>query len=103
LIAPATAALWADLTAIPASLRHTQDVEHRLGELLWLAAVAVRWAAADCSAITFTLVLAVVGRDDMRYPISAVCAIGDDGAPVITLLRADAAYASLGGVAHGDY
>jgi hypothetical protein len=96
-----TATLWADLAAIRQPQHDTQDVEHRLGELLWMAAVAVRWAAADCSAITFTL--AVAGRDDLAYPVCAVCATGDDGEPVITLMRADAAYASLGGIADGDY
>jgi hypothetical protein len=98
-----TAALWADLVAIPAPQHGTQHVERRLGELLWMAAVAMRWAPADCSTITFTLALAVVGRDDTRYPVSAVCEIGDDGAPIITLLRADAAHPVLGGIADGDY
>jgi len=56
-----TATLWADLAVISAPQHSTQHGERRLGELLWLAAVTLRWAAADCTVITFMLVLTVVG------------------------------------------
>lgn len=79
-----TAALWADIQAVPIPI--ARDEASRLWDVLWLAAYAVREATGDRA--YFMVELPVAGRDATgRYTVCAVCGPGDDGAPVITLMR----------------
>lgn len=84
-----TRALWADVEDIPPSKKGVQDASGRLWDLLWMA----RHAAANVAhpeekdRIFFNLVMPV-GRKK-NYRAKMVLAPGDDGAPVLTVLRED--------------
>ncbi len=79
-----TAALWADIEAIPPSKQGLQDVAGRLWDVLWLARLA---AQRDGSETVYRLTMHV-GRTS-RYLVKMVCCPGDAGEPVITLMRPD--------------
>ena len=84
-----TRAVWADVEDVPPSKKGVQDAQGRLWDLLWMA----RHAAANVAhpeekdRIFFDLVMPI-GRKK-NYRAKMVLAPGDDGAPVLTVLRED--------------
>lgn len=86
-----TAALSADIDAIPAYLQGVASREGRLWDLVWLLYIAITRAPIDASQIAYELILPV-GVDSVEgfeavYPVIAVCGPGDDARPVITLMK----------------
>ena len=79
-----TAALWADIEAIPPRKRGIQDVAGRLWDVVWMARLAAR---RDGSETVFRMVL-LVGRASV-YHVKMVSGPGDRGEHVITLMRPD--------------
>lgn len=86
-----TAALSADIDAIPAYLAGVASREGRLWDLLWMARVAIIAAPVDADRIAYELILPVgaasVAGFEAVYPVVAVCGPGDDARPVITLMQ----------------
>jgi uncharacterized protein DUF6573 len=80
-----TAALWADIQAIPVG--STEDVAGRLWDVLWMAACAARWGADGADQLTYELIMAVEGAQRACYPVKIVIGPGDAGEPVLTLMR----------------
>ena len=79
-----TAALWADIEAIPPSKRGVQDVAGRLWDVLWMARLAARRGGSET---VYRLTLHV-GRTS-HYQVKMVSGPGDQGEHVITLMRPD--------------
>ncbi len=78
-----TAALWADINAIPES-KSEQDVNGRLWDVLFMGRDAIRRAKAGGSELLYRLIMHV-GRNTY-YTVKLVCGPGDDASPVITLM-----------------
>lgn len=79
-----TAALWADIHAIPQS-KSWQDGNGRLWDVLWMALAAIRENKTGGSELVYKLVMPV-GRTT-SYRVKLVCGPGDAAEPVITLMR----------------
>lgn len=79
-----TCALWADINAIPES-KQWQDVNGRLWDVLYMGHVAVRRSREGGSELLYRLIMHV-GRT-ANYTVKQVYSPGDDGEPVITLMR----------------
>lgn len=80
-----TAALWADINDIPDSKQGIQDVDGRLWDVLWMARGAVNRAGQSGDQVVYSLVMHV-GRSTY-YRVKAHIGPGDEGEPVITLMR----------------
>lgn len=83
-----SAGLWADINAIPAS-KSWQDVTGRLHDVVWMLRCAIIAKANQTVSGTATLryqLIMHVGRTTY-YTVKAHFGPGDDGTPVITLLR----------------
>ncbi len=78
-----TAALMADIKAIPESKSH-QDCVGRLWDVLYMARQAVRRAKSGETELVYRLIMHV-GRNTY-YTVKLVCGPGDDAEPVITLM-----------------
>jgi len=78
-----TAALWADINAIPKS-RCEQDANGRLWDILWMGCNAIRRNKTSGSELHYQLIMHV-GRSTY-YTVKLVCGPGDDAEPVITLM-----------------
>lgn len=81
-----TVELMADVVTIPPAYAH-EDREGRLWDVVWMARCAMMRAPADASELRYQLILHV--GDSSQYTVKAVCGPGDDGAPVLTLMRPD--------------
>ena len=77
-----TAALWADIEAIPPSKRGIQDVAGRLWDVLWMARLAVRRGGSET---TYRMILHI-GRTS-AYHVKMISGPGDQGEHVLTLMR----------------
>jgi hypothetical protein len=82
-----TAALWADINAIPKSKQSWQDVQGRLWDVLCMGRCATLHSKKSGSTLLYTLIMHV-GRDTY-YTVRLVCGPGDEGEPVVTLMRPD--------------
>ena len=82
-----TAALWADINAIPASKRGLQDWEGRLWDVLWVGRAVAKRASRTCDTVTYQVIMHV-GRKSIYY-VKMVCGPGDASEPVVTLMRPD--------------
>lgn len=82
-----TQALWADIVGIPPEFAH-EDTAGRLWDVLWMAYIAVQRSRGQRSHIEYELVLHTGdnGRAG-RYRVKMVAGPGDDGEPVLTLMR----------------
>lgn len=85
-----THALMRDVEDIPVALRGLCDVEGRLWDVLFMAAVALRRGGSG-DQLTYQLFLPVSAPTDLRtlYTVKLVCGPGDAGEPTITLMRPD--------------
>ena len=79
-----TAALWADINAIPES-KSWQDPQGRLWDVLFMAQEAIRRSKQGGSALLYRLILPI--GQSTYYTVKLVCGPGDEGEPVVTLLR----------------
>ncbi len=79
-----SAALWADIEAIPPSKRGIQDAAGRLWDVLWMARLAARQGGSE-TAYRLTM---HVGRAS-TYRVKMGSGPGDQGEHVITLLKPD--------------
>jgi len=86
-----SAALWADINAIPEGAG--QDVDGRLWDVLFLAWHNVRvHGNQPGNTLVYKLILPVQGADERPgapYAVKCVIGPGDDGEPVLTFLRPD--------------
>ena len=80
-----TAALWEDVAAIPPSYQGIQDVQGRLWDLLWMARLAVQQSNEERSELLYRLILHV--GDTAYYSVKLVVGPGDQGEPVLTLMK----------------
>ena len=79
-----TAAVWADVEAIPRRFQGIQDVRGRAADLLWMAALAARRNTKG-AAVLFEVLLDV-GRT-RRQQYRMVIGPGDNGEPVVTIMK----------------
>lgn len=84
-----TDALWRDIGDIPSRLTGIASVEGRLWDCIWMAFCAIKRAAGDGSELRYQLIMPVGAFLRQRYDVRLVCGPGDDGEPVITLMRPD--------------
>ena len=80
-----TAALWADIYAIPERLQGVADPNGRLWDILFVGRYAMKQQDASSSLCLYQLEMPV--GDAREYEVKAVCGPGDHGEPVITLMR----------------
>lgn len=80
-----TAALWADINDIPPQYEGIQDAEGRLWDVLRMARVAIRQSKQDGSELHYRLIMHV--GDTAYYTVKLVVGPGDQGEPVITLMK----------------
>lgn len=79
-----TAALWAAVAELPARVQGIEDVRGRAHDVLWMASLRVRGAAAGTDRAPFSVIMNVkAGRRILR--LLAVVGPGDAGEPVLTL------------------
>ena len=78
-----TAALWADIEAIPQS-HAWQDVAGRLWDVLNMALYAIRSSKQGGSELLYTLEMPA--GNTVVYRVKLVCGPGDDAEPVVTLM-----------------
>ncbi|HEX5051050.1 MAG TPA: DUF6573 family protein [Planctomycetota bacterium] len=81
-----TAAVWAAIEAIPASLDGVADVRGRLHDVLWMAACAARRAKGRCA---FRVHLPVAGSRAKLQRLVVHLGPGDAGEPVVTIGHAE--------------
>ena len=79
-----TQGLWADIHAIPDSLKGAADPKGRLWDILFLGAQAMKKNGRD-SLCLYSLEMPV--GESKRYKVKAHCGPGDNGEPVITLMK----------------
>jgi hypothetical protein len=79
-----TAALWADIQAIPVG--SADDAAGRLWDVLWMGACAARWGA-DTDQLTYELIMPLDGAQRACYTVKLVIGPGDQAEPVLTLMR----------------
>jgi hypothetical protein len=85
-----TAALWADIEAIPPALVGVESTAGRLWDVLWMAYCAIRRADdTGGTQLTYGLLMQVGESRRIRYAVKLVSGPGDDAEPVITLMRPD--------------
>lgn len=83
-----TAKVWADVESLPARYAGSNYGPHtRIWDVLWMCACAMRRAPLDASEVRFTVIMPV-GRKT-HYYLKAVIGPGDDGEPVLTIMRPD--------------
>jgi hypothetical protein len=83
-----TAAVWAECVAVPEGV-DGQDEAGRLWDVVWMTRCAIAMAPAGADTVPVRL---HVRNDNVRPPpvtLKAVCGPGDDGEPVITVMRPD--------------
>lgn len=80
-----TAAVWADLNAIPEKKRH-QDLRGRAHDLLWMALCAIRRDQAT-NPLPFQLYLDVAGERRRLRTYQIHLGPGDEGEWVATIMR----------------
>ena len=78
-----TAALWAAIEGIPASLDGIADVRGRLHDVLWMAALAARHRSGG--ACTFAVLLPFQGSRKRRQLLTVHLGPDDDGGPCWTI------------------
>jgi hypothetical protein len=78
-----TAALWAQIQAIPARVAPYQDPTGRLWDVLWMASRAAR--RNNKSRLEFQVILDTEGTRKRYKTYLADIGPGDDAAPVITI------------------
>jgi hypothetical protein len=79
-----TAAVWAAIEAIPASLAGIADTRGRLHDLLWMAALAAR-RHRGCSSCRFLVHLPSRGTRKRTRELLLHVGPGDHGEPVATI------------------
>lgn len=79
-----TAAVWAEINAIPASRQDCEDVRGRAHDVLTLAALAARRAGNET---LFEVRLNTPTKRKVQYRLH--CGPGDGAEPVITILQPD--------------
>ena len=79
-----TAAVWADIEAIPRSRQGIEDVRGRAHDVLWMAAMAARRGGGG-DRTAFPVILPVGRRKHQTYRL--VCGPGDHAEPVITITQ----------------
>lgn len=79
-----TAALWAAVEAIPASLEGLADVRGRLHDVLWMARVAAQRLQGQ-SVGTFAVILPSRGTRKRLRTLRIEVGPDDDGAPCVTI------------------
>jgi len=86
-----SALLWADINALPEG--SGQDVDGRLWDVLFMAWHNVRvHGGKPGNTLVYELILPLAGQDESPaapYPVKLVLGPGDDGEPVLTLMRPD--------------
>jgi hypothetical protein len=80
-----TRAVWEDINDIPPSRKGVEDWRGRLWDLLWLGAAAAKGSRAGQPEMLYRLVMSV-GRKKL-YTAKLHIGPGDEGEPVITLMR----------------
>lgn len=80
-----TAAVWADIQAIPAS-KSWQDVRGRAHDLLVMAAFAGR-ARGDRDVVTFQVLMDVAGTRTRKQTYKMLLHPGDECEPVVTIMQ----------------
>ncbi len=83
-----TAALWADLEAIPPG-HAGQEVSGRLREVLTAGYEAMQRHAGAAETLVFPVTLPVLGEQTSDYPVKLVFHADEDGLPVITMRKLD--------------
>ena len=83
-----TAAVWGDIHAIPARLEGLASVRGRAHDLLWMASCAAR-RAGDGPEVRFRLILPIQGERRQERTYKLHIGPGDQGEPVVTILRPD--------------
>lgn len=83
-----TAGVWATVNEIPKSLRGIQDVQGRLWDVLWMARLAARRAAAGQSVVTYGMIMHRVENKRMlrNLQLKLHAGPGDNGELVITIM-----------------
>ena len=79
-----TGALMAAIETIPQQYSH-EDIEGRLGDLLWMASLAARRAKPGCSRIAFEVILHLEGTRRQYQTLILDIGPGDTLDPVITI------------------
>lgn len=77
-----TSSLWADITKIPVKFSH-EDVEGRLWDVLWMAAVAAK--KCQGSRFVYELILHREGSRKQYARLVCDCGPGDNAEPVVTI------------------
>jgi hypothetical protein len=80
-----SAALWADIQAIPRAYRGVQDTEGRLREVLRAGCAAARRSEGRFPTLLYNLTMPV--GNHVKYTVKMLCGTGDAGESVITLMR----------------
>ncbi len=80
-----TAAVWADINAIPKS-KGWQDVRGRAHDVLAMAALAAR-KARDSSAVLYKVIIDIAGDRKRYHTYKLVAGPGDNGELVITIMQ----------------
>jgi hypothetical protein len=79
-----TGDLMAAIETIPQQYSH-EDIEGRLGDLLWMASLAARRAKPGCSRIAFEVILHLEGTRGQYQTLILDIGPGDTPNPVITI------------------
>ena len=84
-----TRALRADIYAIPERLRGIADTAGRLWDVLFMGHCAIKQQPSTTSLCLYRLEMPVreIENHGPLYEVKAVCGPGDDGEPVLTLMR----------------
>ena len=79
-----TAAVWADIEAIPKRCRGIQDIRGRAHDVLWMCSLAARRGGSE---LRFAVKMNVAGTRRQLHVYKAICGPGDDAMPVITIMQ----------------
>jgi hypothetical protein len=79
-----TAALWQTIEHIPEEFSH-EDIQGRLWDVLFMAALNARRVPAGCNQFPYTLILHQAFTDRQEVELICHCGPGDRGEPVLTI------------------
>lgn len=85
-----TAAVWHEYVVPPEGTRELGQSERGRGhDLVWMCYVAIRRAEPGAPALHFDVLFLGADRRQHEVRLQVVCGPGDDGEPVITILKLD--------------
>jgi len=80
-----TSAVWQGLIVPPPELEHSQDVQGRLWDTLWMLRHAIK-SGKDSSSVEFSVLYEMGPRDRQKVTLKSICGPGDNAEPVITVM-----------------